>query len=630
MTTLPSDAIIGRLIDGRYEVLHRVARGGMATVYRAVDRRLDREVAVKVMHAHLAESEDFITRFRREARAAARLSHPNVVAVYDQGLWEDSFYLTMEFVEGEDLRALLRREGPLPLGRALEITRAVLDALAAAHRRDLVHRDIKPENVMIAADGTIKVTDFGLARAVSDATAASTGTVLGTVAYLAPELVTTGVATAGADVYATGILLYEMLTGHQPFTGDLPINVAFQHVNSRVPSPSAELPWLPTEVDDLVAALTARDPQERLQDGEEALARAAAATPALSQELLERRAPRPGTSAGVDDDETAPLTVAQSSGTVALPLGGIDPEKAATPAPTRRGRSPWLGAVLVVLVAGALAAWYFLMGPGAFMSMPGVVGLTTERATAVLEEAGLTVTPQLVNHDTVPKDEVITTVPGPGQRVARGGEVTLQVSKGVLMLAVPDVVDLPRDDALQAIAKAGFPEPGIEELYHDTTPAGGVISVTPGAGESVAHSTVLQLAVSKGREPVTAPAVAGMSEADAVAALQAVGLTPVVGEGENSTEVAAGLVIRQSPAPGEGQLHRGDSVTIVVSQGPPLVEVPDVFGQSTKKATQMLEHAGFEVNVEKLLGGVFGTVHSQDPAAGTLAPLGSRVTISIV
>src|SRR5699024_8797811 len=235
MATTLTDPMLGRLVDGRYEVTSRIARGGMATVYLALDRRLDRQVAIKVMHPHLAEGHDVAARFRREARAAARLTHPGVVGVYDQGSEGETSYLTMEYVRGQNLRTVLRREGALALGDALDVLADVLDALAAAHRADLVHRDIKPENVLVADDGRIKVADFGLARAVTEATAATTGTLLGTVAYLAPEIVTSGIADARADVYATGVLLHELITGAPPFTGETPIQIAYQHVNSELP-----------------------------------------------------------------------------------------------------------------------------------------------------------------------------------------------------------------------------------------------------------------------------------------------------------------------------------------------------------------------------------------------------------
>ncbi|NKY08407.1 serine/threonine protein kinase, partial [Cellulomonas hominis] len=264
-----TDPLVGQLVDGRYEVVSRIARGGMATVYLAVDRRLDRDVALKVMHPHLAEGAagaDFVARFRREARAAARLTHPGLVGVYDQGVDGETSYLTMEYVDGVNLRRHLAERGSLTVGEALDVAERVLDALAAAHRAGLVHRDVKPENVLLASDGRIKVADFGLARAVTEVTSTTTGTVFGTVAYLAPELVVHGTSDARTDVYAAGVLLYEMLTGAQPFTGETPIQIAFQHVNSDVPAPSDAASWLPVEVDELVAALAAREPDDRPAD----------------------------------------------------------------------------------------------------------------------------------------------------------------------------------------------------------------------------------------------------------------------------------------------------------------------------------------------------------------------------
>ncbi|MGM0385878.1 MAG: Stk1 family PASTA domain-containing Ser/Thr kinase [Actinomycetota bacterium] len=628
MTTVPRDTIIGRLVDGRYEVLERVARGGMATVYRAIDRRLDRDVAVKVMHPHLAESEDFISRFRREARAAARLSHPHVVAVHDQGLWEDSFYLTMEYIDGHDLRSELRVEGALTLERALTVTQSVLDALAAAHRRDLIHRDIKPENVMVTHDGVVKVADFGLARAVSEATAASTGTVLGTVAYLAPELLTTGQATQASDVYAVGIMLYEMVTGHQPFTGDVPINVAFQHVNSSVPVPSEELEWVPTEVDDLVAALTARDPVERLTDGAAALAATRRVIAILSGDVLHRRA-----EPVVEDDEeddgvgTASLDLGSSQGTVALPVGGVEDAPAHAKEPRRRRRVlPWL-VVLILLAGGSTAGWWFLAGPGSTVPTPAVVGMTEGDAVATLEANGLGAVVERGNDDEVPAGEVISTSPGQGELIVRAGDVTVLVSLGILMLDVPAVEGLLQDEALEAIVAEGFAEPVVDEGYHQSVPAGTVISASEATGTSLPHTTVIELLVSLGREPVTAPEVASIAEDEATAALEEAGLIVERAE-EYSNDVPLGAVISQAPGP--GQLYRGDTVTITVSLGRPFATVPSVFGMSRARATSALEEAGFAVKVESLWGGSLGVVRFQDPAGGQQARQGSTVTITVV
>ncbi|NKY41362.1 protein kinase domain-containing protein, partial [Cellulomonas septica] len=304
-----TDPLVGRLVDGRYEIVSRIARGGMATVYLAVDRRLDRDVALKVMHPHLAEGTsgaDFVARFRREARTAARLTHPGLVGVFDQGLDGETSYLTMEYVDGSNLRRRIAEQGALTVGETLRVTEAVLDALAAAHRVGLVHRDIKPENVLLASDDRVKLADFGLARAVTEVTSTTTGTVLGTVAYLAPELVVRGASDARTDVYACGILLYEMLVGAQPFTGETPIQVAFQHVNNDIPAPSDAVSWLPAEVDELVGALAARSPDDRPLDAAAALTLVRRTRASLDTETLARRAdvaPSIALPAATDPDE---------------------------------------------------------------------------------------------------------------------------------------------------------------------------------------------------------------------------------------------------------------------------------------------------------------------------------------
>ncbi|MGO1509775.1 MAG: protein kinase domain-containing protein, partial [Actinomycetales bacterium] len=340
-----ADPLAGHLVDDRYEIIERIARGGMASVYRARDLRLERVVAVKIMHPHLAESSDFVRRFRREARAAARLSHPGVVAVHDQGVTGESSYLAMELVDGPNLRDELRARGSLTLGQTLDVLEQVLDALAAAHRAGLVHRDIKPENILVTADGRVKVADFGLARAISETTAATSGTVLGTVAYIAPETVLEGIADPPADVYGVGIVAYELLTGAQPFSGTTPAQVAFQHVNKAVPGPGRELPWIPREVDDLVAALTAQDPDDRPADAGEALALLRRTTAVLDGDVLDQRsdvAPRPPArfDEAWDADQRDTAETDRAGQSVAIPIGSIRP--GGKPAP-RRARASATG-----------------------------------------------------------------------------------------------------------------------------------------------------------------------------------------------------------------------------------------------------------------------------------------------
>jgi len=656
--------MIGHLVDDRYEVTSRIARGGMATVYRATDRRLDRTVAVKMMHAHLAESPDFVARFRREARAAARLAHPGIVAVHDQGLAGEASYLTMEYVDGPNLRTVLRRDGALPLGEALSLTDQILDALACAHRAGLVHRDIKPENVLLTPDGRAKVADFGLARAVTEATAASTGTVLGTVAYLAPEIVTEGRADPRADVYAAGVLLYELVTGRQPFTGEAPIRVAFQHVNGRVPAPSAVVPWLPKEVDELLAALTARELDERPEDAAAALALVRRCAATLDPATLARRASTAGPNSGSGEDragaapagraapadgvrrpaqdgagrdhgETAALIdVRPSTGTIALPIGAITREEAAAPEQPVRRRRAWPRVVAVLLglllVAGAGALWWFQVGPGATVATPEVVGLDEDAAVTQVRDAGLEPVVSRTHHDDVAAGQVISTDPGPGVDVHKNGQVRISVSLGVLMLTVPEVAGSDVAAATEALRAEGLGIGETKEEYHDTVPAGAVISSSPAAGESVPHDTAVNLVVSAGREPVELPDVTGQQRGDAVAALEGAGLTVGDVAEAHHDNVPEGAVISQDPAAGSAQLYRGDAVGLTVSLGPELFEVPDVVGQQVGQASAALEAAGFRVDVKEVLGGFFGTVRAQDPEAGFMLPRGSVITLTVV
>ncbi|WP_324650941.1 Stk1 family PASTA domain-containing Ser/Thr kinase [Georgenia sp. H159] len=636
-----SDPLLGRLVDGRYEVRSRVARGGMATVYRAVDRRLDRTVALKVMHPHLAESSDFVARFRREARSAARLNHPGIVAIYDQGTAEDASYLTMELIEGHNLRAELRRAGALPLGRALEVVDGVLAALACAHRAGVVHRDVKPENVLIEPEGRPKVTDFGLARAVTEATAASTGTVLGTVAYLAPEIVTSGVADARADVYAVGIVLFELLVGSPPFVADQPIRVAFQHVNDGVPVPSSRLEWLPAEVDELVAALTARDPEDRPTDADAALALLRRTRAALDDATLARRAdvePCEPSETDAGSDSAATDVTPVSGGTVALPIGAIAPGPAGPDAvPGGRGRRRRRRRVfaltmllLLLAVAGGGSWWWFSHGPGAYVAVPEVVGLSEDEAVGVLTDAGIDLRVEREHHDTAPEQEVVAADPEPGDQVRKDGTVVLHVSRGILMVTVPPVVGLSQDEATEALEEAQLGVGEVQTPWDDEVPQGQVISASPAPEEVIPYNQPVDLVVSAGREPVELVSVVGADAETAAADLDAAGLGTVVEESYHAS-VPAGRVISQAPSPGDGvQLYRGDEVTVTVSLGPQPVELPNLVGRQVDAASQELRAAGFEVEVERVLGGIFGTVRSMSPGAGEMAVPGTTVTLTVV
>ncbi|WP_103062826.1 Stk1 family PASTA domain-containing Ser/Thr kinase [Actinomyces qiguomingii] len=682
---MTKDPLIGRLVDARYEIVDRVARGGMATVYRAHDRRLDRLVALKLMHPHLADSPDFVARFRREARAAARLSNPGVVSVYDQGSLDGVAYLVMELVEGPNLRDLITA-GPLTVREALGLTAQVLRPLGAAHRADLVHRDIKPENVLLPADGSVaKVADFGLARAVTEVAQTTTGNVLGTVAYLAPELITTGSSAPCADVYSVGVILYELLTGVQPFAADTPIQIAFRNVHEDIPAPSLRLPDLSERVDELVSVMTSRDPHSRLADADTALTRLREVVSALTdaelsvkrggatgsvrtQEVLAANAEAARTAMAstdgeqVEDDGAQLPADAATPGaglrTVSLPIGSIAPDEATRGrdgstralersalsreederATQKVSRSPVGGtgrraliAAGLLLAAGSAGAWYFALGPGHTVPVPQIVGMTAAEAQAAVEAVGLVWgAPTRVYSDTVPADSVISCSPAADARVHPGEAVTPVISRGIERKKVPDVVGVTEEDAATAITEAGLSLGAVTKTYSDSFASGMVISSDPRAGTTVDHSTAVAIVVSLGRQPATIPDVTGMSVADATTTLEAAGLTLGTQSESYSDTVASGLIISSSPSSGDSGYYHGDAVDVTVSKGPQMVTVPDVSGMSEEDAIATLEEAGLDTRVSRIMGGLFGTVHSTDPAAGERVRKGSRVTLNVV
>ena len=666
-----TDPLLGRLGDSRYEIVDRVARGGMATVYVAQDRRLDRRVALKVMHPHLADSPDFVARFRREARAAARLSNPGVVAVYDQGSIDGVAYLVMELVEGPNLRDLIAA-GPLSVKEALGLTAQVLRPLGAAHRAGLVHRDIKPENVLLPDDGSVaKVADFGLARAVTEVAQTTTGNVMGTAAYLAPELITSGDSAPRADVFSVGVILYELLTGEQPFNADSPVQIAFRNVHEDVPAPSSLVPSLPAEVDGLVADMTRREADERLEDADAALARLREVVAGLSpSELSARRggatesvrtlevlaanaeaarqavrADAPGDGEEANQGQTSP-----GVRTVSLPIGSIGPDTR-TRALDRQAlgddqkttviqsartvlarRRTLVGAgVLVALGGVAAGVWYRLGGPGRRVTVPEIVGRTQEEAQSAITRAGLVWgTPTRAYSDTVVSGSVISCKPPTGTAIPVGQAVTAVISRGVEQKTVPDVVGRTEQEARTAITGAGLTVGAVTNDYSPTVESGRVISSDPKAGQSINHSSAVALVVSKGRRPATVPDVRGMTVADATAALRKAGLVVGTTTEDYSDSVESGKVISSNPAAGASGSFYGDSVSIVVSKGSEMVTVPDVSSMKQDEAVAALEAAGLVVKIEHVFGIPFISSLSTDPAAGTSVRRGSTVTLRVV
>ena len=633
-----SDPLVGRRLDGRYLVLARIGRGGMGVVYRAEDERLEREVALKVLRSDLAHDLDARQRFVREAKAAARLAHPGIVAVLDQGLdhtegREETAYLVMELVQGRTLRDLVHDRGLLTPGEALDVTEKVLDALAEAHRKGVLHRDVKPANVLIGDDGRVKVADFGLARTATAAGAASAGSgaeLLGTAEYLAPEQVARGIADARSDIYGVGVLLFEMLTGTPPYTGDAPVRIAYRHVYDDAPAPSSLVETLPAEVDDLVLGAMAKDPDDRPADAGAMLAAVRATRAALTPEQLSARGERPDL--GGDDGHTVRLDLAGAAvrpgdtGTLDVAARAADTDQ---PGDRRRSRTV-LGmiAVLVVLALAAGASWFFLAGPGAYTTTPDVVNRSPADATTALEGAGFTVEQDQGFSDTVPAGTVMGTDPAAGDRVRKDGTVTVVVSQGVEQFAVPAVVGSSQDDAESALTGTGLAVGEIRQEFSEDVAEGDVIRADPGVGTLVDHDAPVALVVSQGRQPIDVPSVAGSSLADARAAIEGAGLVVGRTSEEISETVPDGDVVSQDPD--DGTLFRGDAVSLVVSSGPPLVPVPDVQGEQVAEARSQLEQLGFRVQVQEVLGGFFGTVRSTDPAAGQSIPKGTTITLTVV
>ena len=638
-----TDPLIGLLVDERYRVTRRLARGGMATVYVAQDERLDRPVALKVMHPHLADSDAFVERFRREARSAARIVHPGVVSVFDQGVVTGQGFLVMELIDGTNLRQLLRAQGAFTIPQALRYTTDTLEALRAAHRVGVIHRDIKPENILVPSDGPAKVTDFGLARAASEVSMSSTGNMLGTVAYIAPEIATTAEADARSDIYSVGIMLYEMLTGAVPWAGESPLQIASHHVSDDVPSPSAAQPWIPREIDDLVAALTAREPANRPADASDAIDLVARAAAAIPSNLANRRAEvAPGerhraseTSALNTEIMSAQFTrplPSPASSSVALvhTSGATQAAQAASPPKKSARAAAWIALVVLLLVVAGLGGrwWWTEYGPGSYLTMPETTGRTLTDVQADLDALGLHTQVEEEFSDDIDTGSVTRSDPEGGSSVHKRAEVQLYVSKGVDMKTVPEVTGKSQDEAQRSLTDAGLAVGAVTDAYSEDVPQGQVISQSVAAGTSLAHDSAVDIVLSKGREPLTVPTLSGLSASAAKTAIEDLGLVAAPTEAYSDT-VAEGQVISQQTREGS-TLHRGDSVAYTVSKGPEKVAIPDVVGLQREEARSLLEGAGFTVKEEAILGGFFGTVRSSDPAAGTMTKKGSTVTITIV
>ncbi len=647
-TTL-SDPLIGQLLDDRYRIDALIATGGMATVYRAVDTRLDRVLALKVMHPALAADASFVERFIREAKSVARLSHPNVVGVYDQGAQGRYVYLAMEYVAGCTLRDVLRERGALRPRAALDILEPVLAALGAAHRAGFVHRDMKPENVLIGDDGRVKVADFGLVRAV-DTVTSTTGSVLGTVSYLAPEQIEHGTADPRVDVYACGIVLYEMLTGSKPHSGDSPAQVLYQHLHADVPPPSGAVPGLSVELDELVAAATARLPELRPHDAVAMLSDARQARSALTGEQLDALPPGARAS-GHDIAEDRTSVIPRAVGIAAQTARDLDaghaqeadddPQAAIhrtsrlqtpPPAPARRALRPSRGtlalivAVLLVLGIGS-GVWY--INSGQFTRVPPLLTKTLPQARQRLADAGLEL--GHISHAysaTGAPGTVLSSDPSAGSRIRSHDQVDLTISRGPRTARVPALQGVPLTEARERLKSLGLAPGMVTRAFSDSVTKGAVIRTDPDAGSVRRAGSAVALTVSKGR-PVDIPDVSGESLTDATADLTDAGLKVQVSPHRVTAPFDAGKVAAQSPGK-DAQAAEGDTITLTLSKGPEMIVVPDVTGHDVDDAKQTLTDAGFKVNVDRGLFGIFGSeVEDQSVDGGDKAPKGSTITLDV-
>ncbi|MEW2440196.1 Stk1 family PASTA domain-containing Ser/Thr kinase [Streptomyces caniferus] len=649
MDTTLQDPLVGQLLDGRYRVQARIAAGGMATVYQAMDTRLDRVLALKVMHPGLATDEAFVERFIREAKSVARLSHPNVVGVFDQGADGTYVYLAMEYVAGCTLRDVLRERGALQPRAALDVLEPILAALGAAHRAGLVHRDMKPENVLIGDDGRVKVADFGLVRAVDTNTTASTGSVLGTVSYLAPEQLEHGTADARVDVYACGVVLYEMLTGGKPHTGGTVAQILYQHLHEDVLPPSGLVPGLAPQLDELVALACARDPQLRPQDAVALLARAQEARAQLTDAQLDIVPPEARELAAGDGSERTDV-IPRTAG-VQLPLpetgeAGLDrtsrlevPQASeqttrlrpvpAEEAPRggllqRRRLATVIAAVLLVLGVGT-GVWY--INSGQFTTVPAVLDMTQAKAEKTLRDDGLGVKVVRGFSSNVERGHVMKTDPANGKRIRGTGTVTVTISRGPEIVDVPDLSGTPVADAKRKLRDRGLVPGTVTREFSDEVAKGSVIRTDPDAGSKRRPDTAVGLTVSRG-SAVEVPGVLGNDRADAAATLRAAGFQVRFADRPVFSTQDKGTVARQTPAEG-GRLGKGDPVTLTLSKGPEMIPVPDVTGKNVDDAKKQLTDLGFQVEVKKPFLFPQDTVDSQSVEAGKKAPKGGTITIEL-
>ena len=611
------------LIDGRYRVLSRLGSGGMADVYLAHDELLGREVAVKVLHHHFAEDQEFVERFKREASSAAALSHPNIVGIFDRGEWDGTYYIAMEYVAGRSLKTIVREQGALDPAAAIDIVIQILRAARSAHRRGVIHRDLKPHNVILDEEGRVRVTDFGIARAgASDMTL--TGSIMGTAQYLSPEQAQGFAVTAASDLYSIGVILYELLTGVVPFEGESAVAIAFKQVAAEPYPPSALRPGIPPSLDAIVLRALAKDPAQRYASADELIATLEAerqALPALTAVAAPVQAhhgppPRGGTGS---------LLLVQP------PPPRREPDSGERGEERRRRRRALLWTLLALLVAGAAVAAVLLLGGSSkSTTVPSVTGQTEQAAGATLRSAGLSPVPSLAPSATVATGLVIRQSPAAGTVVKKNSRVRIVVSDGPANAAVPDVTGLSAAKAQEHLSRAHL-KSKVKTESSKTVESGLVIATEPPAETEVQEGRVITLLVSSGPAPVRVPDVTGQTLQAAEATLSNAELAVGTVTKRPSATQSPGTVLSQSPAAGS-PLHAGEKVDLVTAQAPKEPTVPNVVGAAEAAAKAALRHAGFKVKAAQhptAEASQVGMVLEQSPAGGAHARKGATVTIVV-
>jgi len=645
--------LTGELIDGRYQLSRLIAAGGMASIYVAMDTRLDRLVAVKIMHPHLAKDEEFVNRFIREAKAAAALSHPNIVAIQDQG-WNEggspAVFIVMEYVEGFTLRELLHERGSLTPDEVLRYMIPIVSALAQAHGRGIVHRDIKPENILISKEGRVKLADFGLARGadLGSTMTVESSVVLGSVSYLSPEQVQRGISDARSDIYSVGVVLFELLTGRKPYEGESPIQIAYKHVNERIPAPSTIRKDLPPSLDAVVTKATSPNPDQRQRDAAILLGELRAAQieidPLKRQLSLELDIPVISPKASKKESRKVSENKSRRlSGEVRIGNAVVDrvrtltepmmkeTEPAESTAQIRRRASKRVirnrfVALVLILTIGSGAAWYELIGSK--ISIPSIAGLSQSDALGTLNPLGikLSIVAKAFSED-IPAGKIISSDPGGGGHLRKGESVRATLSKGPERISVPVIAGMTPDAATSTIVAAGLKVGTTTQSFSTTISTGMVIDGDPVAGTPVRRNSIVNLVISKGIQQLTLTSYVGKSGDQASNELTSAGFK-VISTFGYSDSIQAGSVISQSPD-GANPVPAGSTVSIVVSQGSQTVFVPNLYSLTQKSATLALENLQLHVKVKKIGSKKIKTVTNISPKVGTKVKRGSTVTITL-